>query len=71
MSSRIATLLILLARCFISSSAQINVTIDDGDPAIAYTGTWTRFSSPLDAGGSHQLGEDDGVLASFTFTGKS
>ncbi|KAF7775629.1 hypothetical protein Agabi119p4_4022 [Agaricus bisporus var. burnettii] len=63
-------LLILLARCFVPSLAQVNITVDDGDlAAIAYTGTWISSSSPLDAGGSHRLGEDDGVLARFTFTG--
>ncbi|KAH8829410.1 hypothetical protein DL96DRAFT_1051980 [Flagelloscypha sp. PMI_526] len=65
---------ILLILCFspLATFAAIekNVTVDDTDSSILYTGTF-HLGSPtnLDYGGNHMLSEDIGATAKFTFTG--
>lgn len=47
-----------------------NITIDDTDPAITYTGLWTI--DPPDYGfyqGGHHWSSRSGAYATFTFTG--
>ena len=49
-----------------------NITIDDTDSIIKYTGTWESDSghySDLDYGGAHTVSSDPTGSASFTFTG--
>ncbi|KAJ6610523.1 hypothetical protein B0H10DRAFT_1802149 [Mycena sp. CBHHK59/15] len=52
--------------------ALLNVTIDDTDSMIRYSGTWESSSSHLsglDYGGSHTVSSDTSGSATFTFTG--
>ncbi|KAJ7699431.1 hypothetical protein B0H14DRAFT_2417633 [Mycena olivaceomarginata] len=54
------------------ASALLNVTIDDMDPAIVYSGTWEPSAlhlSWLDYGGMHTVSSDRTASATFTFTG--
>jgi hypothetical protein len=54
------------------ASALLNVTIDDTDPAIVYSGTWEPSASHLsglDYGGTHTLSSDTTASATLTFTG--
>ncbi|SJL17429.1 uncharacterized protein ARMOST_20979 [Armillaria ostoyae] len=49
-----------------------NVTIDDTDPIISYTGNWdasNSHTSALDFNGSHALSSDPFASATLTFTG--
>ncbi|KDQ20879.1 hypothetical protein BOTBODRAFT_169586 [Botryobasidium botryosum FD-172 SS1] len=49
-----------------------NITIDDNDPKIVYTGAWEPGSlhpSVQDYGGGHATSSDPNARASFTFTG--
>lgn len=71
----IQTLLSLLV-LFDFTTAQIltNITVDDTDPSISYSGAWEPSSthvSRLDIGGTHTLSEDANGFATFTFTGMS
>ncbi len=64
-------LFFLAAHLIVGAVAQRNITVDDTDPLITYTGTWSLSSpSELDQGGAHHLAEDDASSASFTFTGE-
>ncbi|TDL17654.1 hypothetical protein BD410DRAFT_843451 [Rickenella mellea] len=49
-----------------------NITIDDSDPKIHYSGSWepdSQHISHLDYGGSHTVSSDPNGFATFTFTG--
>jgi hypothetical protein len=50
-------------------AAMLNVTVDDTDSAISYTGEWERHSSGLNYGGAHAVSADPDGSATFTFTG--
>lgn len=68
------TVQLLFVACYFASAvAQVNVTVDDNDPRIVYTGNWGVPQPPidLDAGGTHHLGEEIDSLATFTFTGET
>ncbi|KAG7442438.1 uncharacterized protein BT62DRAFT_382540 [Guyanagaster necrorhizus] len=55
-----------------SHGAGRNVTIDDTDPMIVYTGTWDASNShisTLDFNGSHALSSDPSASATVIFTG--
>jgi hypothetical protein len=68
------TVFLFIAHYFASCLAQTpqNITIDDNNPAIIYTGNWnTSDPSNLDYGGSHKLTDDNVSNAKFQFTGAS
>jgi len=47
-----------------------NITVDDTDPAITYTGFWGIGSGDSDSyGDSHRWANESGVYATFVFTG--
>ncbi|KAJ7088500.1 hypothetical protein B0H15DRAFT_780660 [Mycena belliarum] len=63
---------LLLHALAVGVAGLLNVTIDDTDPAIVYTGVWEPSStlmSSLDYGGTHTLSADTNAKATLKFTG--
>jgi hypothetical protein len=61
---------LILLSVGVSGQLLRNITIDDMDPAIAYTGPWTV--DPPDLGfyqGGHHWSSQSGAYATFSFTG--
>ena len=51
-----------------------NVTIDDTDPSIVYSGAWvpdSELTNTLACGGSHRFSNDSSATATWQFTGQS
>jgi len=49
-----------------------NITVDDNDPAIIYTGSWGLGSGDSDSyGDAHRWANQSGAYATFSFTGNS
>jgi hypothetical protein len=47
-----------------------NITVDDKDPAITYTGTWNTGTKEADSyGGGHRSTSRVGAYATYNFTG--
>lgn len=59
--------------CAVLGQVLQNKTVDDNDPAIRYTGQWTKSEVviPLDNGGIHMYTQDPNARATFEFTGES
>ena len=66
-----STLLLLFASLLAQSMVHAlrNITIDDSDSMITYTGDWRRSNSTLDFGGSHAYTLDPEAQAVVTFIG--
>lgn len=50
-----------------------NVTIDDKDPSIVYSGNWvpdSELTNGLACGGSHRYSNDSSATATWQFTGQ-
>ncbi|WP_375102464.1 glycoside hydrolase N-terminal domain-containing protein [Paenibacillus sp. RS8] len=47
------------------------IKVDDKDPSIVYTGTWSPYSDAGDYKGTESFSNQQGASASFTFTGTS
>jgi hypothetical protein len=51
-----------------------NITIDDTDPSIVYSGAWvpdSELTNTLAYGGSHRYSNDSSATAKWQFTGPS
>jgi len=67
-----ALLAIAIVPSFVYAQFGTNTTIDDSDPSIQYNGLWAPdvdYTSALDYGGSHRVGEAANATATFSFTG--
>ncbi|KAF5321665.1 hypothetical protein D9619_000075 [Psilocybe cf. subviscida] len=53
----------------IPAMAAMNITIDNSDPSIIYSGSWEELPGELDFGKTHQLTGDPMGTAVFQFTG--
>lgn len=67
---RLLSLLFALGQLALSARCLQNVTLDDNDSQIQYSGDWGRSTSTdLDYGGSHVLTSNTSAEAVFQFTG--
>lgn len=72
MESRLFSSSLFFFLFFISALAHHNITVDDQNPSVYYSGLWTNMTNSLNSfNGSYMATIDPEAHATFTFLGQS